>query len=323
MKWRRHHHQVEAPGAFGRHAPQERAAIELTEREREEARIRDILSAEYSYDEIQTIAANMRREMERRSEVEEIFGELNGYELYEEACFRVALKRRDRARLAMAELRASPVLYREFRKKQNEWRRNRSPEQKARDKRLKAAWAKANAARLNERRKERDARLKAERPDEYRARAQARQDRRKARPQHKEKVRAASRRYEAKVKADPARNEQRLERHRKNKRAWYERNAERAREAERARRRGPKGDEIRARDRDRYHARRDEERAAAKARREANLETARQKRREWYRRHAERERERARRAQSNPARRAAKREYDRARYAAGIERKAA
>lgn len=320
MKWRRHHQQVEAPGAFGRHAPPERAAVGLDEREREERRIRDILSAEYSYDEIQVIAANMRREMERRAEVEEIFGELNGYELYEAACFQVSLKRRDRARLAMAELRASPVLHREFRQRQNEWRRSRPPEAKARDKRLKAAWAKANAARLNERRKERDALMKMERPDEYRDRARARQEHRKARPQHKAQTRAASRRYEAKVRADPVRNEQRLERHRKNKRAWYKRNAERARETERARRHGPKGDEIRARDRARNTP---ERAAAAKARREANPEEARRKRRAWYRRNRARELARVKKCQGTSERRAAKREYDRARYAAGIARKAA
>lgn len=322
-KLRRRAPEKRPAGAFGRHAAPARASVERDDRAREEGRIRDILSAEYSYAKIQVIAANMRREMERRAEIEEIFGELNGYERYEAACFQQSLKRRERARFARAELRQSPALYREFRERQNEWRRGRSPEAKARDKRLKAAWAKSNAARLNKRRKERDALMRVERPDEYRARARARSERARSRPHRRQQLSDAQKRYQAKVKADPARYERQLERHRETKRGWYERNAEYAREQERARRRGPSGTKVRARDRARYQAQRADRRAAAKTRHEANLEEARRKRRDWYRRNQKRELARTKAAQSSPARRAAKQEYDRARYAAGIGRQAA
>lgn len=312
-------------GAFARtgflvDSRQREREVEEDERAAERRRILNILVVEYSYDELQVIAANMRREMGRRSEVEDMFAALSGYQLYETTCFLYSLKSRDRARFAADRRRSSPVLHREFRARQNEWRRNQPPDAKARDKRLKAAWAKANAARLNQRKRERRERMKAERPAEYTETCKRQRARRKARPGYAENRRRAEARHLERVKADPARYKRLRERKRKNKRAWYERNAEHAKEQERARRRGPEAEQLRARDRARYQQHRIERRAAAREAREKNAEDARRKRREWYRRNIERERERARLAQGAPEMRQKKRLYDRERY---IARKAA
>jgi hypothetical protein len=69
----------------------------------ERNRIRDILAAEYSFDELQQIAANMRRDKERADEIEAIFAELSGADEIEAVCFAVhqarGRQRRDDRRL--------------------------------------------------------------------------------------------------------------------------------------------------------------------------------------------------------------------------------
>jgi hypothetical protein len=76
-----------AHGAFGCAAPRSRHEVDEDDAERQ--RIRDILAAEYSFEELQEISANMRREMERRQEIAEMFGELDGSSLLEDELFKV------------------------------------------------------------------------------------------------------------------------------------------------------------------------------------------------------------------------------------------
>lgn len=80
-------------GAFGRAPSRARErVVEFDEEDSEaaeRARIRDILLAEYSWEELQQISANMRRDMERRREIEEMFAELDGTSLLEDELFKI------------------------------------------------------------------------------------------------------------------------------------------------------------------------------------------------------------------------------------------
>jgi hypothetical protein len=96
------------------------------------------------------------------------------------------------------------------------------------------------------------------------------------------------------------------------KREWYRRNAEHAKRMERDRRKGPKGAELRARERAAHAAKRDEVNAARKRKRAADLEVERKKRREWYARH--RQRELARSLKWQAEHKPQKQAYDRARH---------
>ena len=89
--------QVAAGGAFrckdrvpARHDPGEGA---------ERRRIRDVVSAEYAYDEIQLIGERMRRDAERSAEIAELFEELGGGDRLESAIYETcqwrAAQRRD------------------------------------------------------------------------------------------------------------------------------------------------------------------------------------------------------------------------------------
>lgn len=226
--------EKQAPaGAFRRHTPKVGAPARLSAKELERRRIRDVLSGEYSFDELQEISANMRREIELRDEIEEMFGELSGGESYELAlAVHIPVAREKRAK-AQADhwrhtVKPNPAKRRSRATASKAWREqnaeavkayNRSPREKAR----KDAFKREKTAKVNAaaRKYATSAKCKAKRRKQYaatpveqrreHARAKYKRNGKTARDRsrryyekHKEAVREKSRaRMKAAYNADP------------------------------------------------------------------------------------------------------------------------
>lgn len=113
-KLRRRAPEKRPAGAFGRHAPVARPMAERTERDRAREHIREALMVEYSFDELQQIAANMRRDAERHEEIAEMFDELGGADRVEHAFYETHLwrlaKRREGAQWTRGRTKSAALL---------------------------------------------------------------------------------------------------------------------------------------------------------------------------------------------------------------------
>lgn len=89
---------------------------------RERRRIRDILAVEYSWEELQIIAANMRRDAERSDEIAEMFAALSGRGQLEDALFKAHSERGERRRRAAGAVKVlNPRAYTRALQRVREW----------------------------------------------------------------------------------------------------------------------------------------------------------------------------------------------------------